>query len=35
MFTSLGFPTFIIYPLAFLKISGIAVITLTNWKTVK
>jgi len=35
MFMSLGFPTYIIYPLAFLKISGIAVITLSNWKTVK
>lgn len=34
-FTALGFPTYIIYPLAFLKLSGVAVITLTNWKTVK
>lgn len=34
-FTGLGFPTYIIYPLAFLKLSGIAVITLTKWETVK
>mgnify|MGYP001299564699 CR=1 FL=1 len=35
MFASVGFPLFIIYPLAFLNISGSAVITLTNWTTVK
>lgn len=34
-FIGLGFPTYIIYPLAFLKLSGIAVLTLTKWKTVK
>lgn len=34
-FTSFGFPTFIIYPLAFLKISGVLVLTLTKWETVK
>jgi hypothetical protein len=34
-FIGFGFPTFIIYPLAFLKLSGVLVLTLTNWKTVK
>ena len=34
-FLNLGFPTYIIYPLAFFKLSGIAVITLTKWETVK
>jgi len=34
-FIGLGFPVFIIYPLAFLKLSGVLVITLTKWKTVK
>ena len=30
-FTKLGFPTYIIYPLAFLKISGLTVIWLNKW----
>jgi hypothetical protein len=34
-FVGFGFPTFIIYPLAFLKLSGVLVITLTEWDTVK
>lgn len=34
-FLGLGFPSFIIYPLAFLKISGVLVLTLTKWETVK
>ena len=35
MIVSLGFPAYIIYPLAFLKVSGVAVITLTKWDTLK
>ncbi len=34
-FVGFGFPTFIIYPLAFLKVSGVLVIALTNWTTIK
>lgn len=34
-FIGFGFPVFIIYPLAFLKLSGVLVITLTKWNTVK
>ena len=35
VFESLGFPVWIIYPLAFMKVSGVLVVTLTKWKTVK
>lgn len=35
VFGKLGFPTFIIYPLAFLKFSGVIVITLSKNKTLK
>ena len=30
-FMKLGFPTYIIYPLAFLKVSGLAVLWLNKW----
>ncbi|MDG1806136.1 DoxX family protein [Flavicella sp.] len=35
VFVGLGFPTWVMYPLAFLKVSGVLVITISKWKTVK
>lgn len=35
LFIEFGFPIYIIYPLALLKVSGVLVITLSKWKTVK
>ncbi|MFD2186397.1 DoxX family protein [Aquimarina celericrescens] len=34
-FTSFNYPSYVIYPLAILKLSGIIVILLNTWKTLK